>query len=101
MFTGNEILYIRNERIIVNELFPARRKAYELGLALNVRGITMEDERVKLLSQVVHDFLNQPHPTWKAIIQALRSQYVKCEELAQRIEERFCCESQKQPLKGD
>ena len=103
MFTGYEILLVQNESIIINELIPARRKSYELGLALNIHGMTVASNQVeqkKLLSQVVHEFLKQPCPSWRVIVQALRSPLVKCETLAEKLEKKFCFEGQKKPVKG-
>ena len=83
VYLGTETLGTQNAALIKKELRPAQKMAYELGLALKV---SVTDD----LSQVVDEFLQLSAPTWKTIVDALRSPAVKCDRLAQFIEERFC-----------
>ena len=74
--------------------------AYELGLALKVRRLTVTEDHTELLSQVVDEFLQLYAPTWKTIVEALRSPAVKCDKLATEVEKRFCTEPPTGPAKG-
>ena len=74
--------------------------AYELGLALKVRRLTVTDDHTELLSQVVDEFLQLSAPTWATIVEALRSPAVKCDKLATEVEKRFCTEPPTGPAKG-
>ena len=72
----------------------AKNQAYLLGLRLKlplhiVEGIcdTQSEPRDRLL-QVIIEFLKQvqPRPTWRAIVDALRSPAVNLQHLAMRVE---------------
>ena len=93
VYLGTETLGTQNAALIKKELRPAQKMAYELGLALKV---PVTDD----LSQVVDEFLQLSAPTWATIVDALRSPAVKCDRLAQFIEERFCSKPPTGPAEG-
>ena len=79
---------------IVEEILPAQNDSFELGLRLRlphheVEGIhsTHSDPRSRLL-HVILAFLNQakPRPTWRVIVDALRSPAVNLPRLADKLE---------------
>ena len=79
---------------VLEELLPAQNKSYELGLKLKLRQYevdsihsTYSKPRSRLL-HVLIEFTNQtePRPTWKVIVQALRSPAVNLPALARRVE---------------
>ena len=83
---------------MVEELLEAQNKSKFLGLKLNlpthvVEGIhdQYSDPQTRLLN-VIEEFLRQvePRPTWRVIVEALRSPAVKLPRLALRLEEKYC-----------
>ena len=79
---------------ILEELLPAQNHSFELGLRLRllpykVEGIhsTHRDPKDRLL-HVILAFLNQakPRPTWRVIVDALRSFAVNLPRLANKVE---------------
>ena len=93
--TGDETLAGEDEVEVLQALLRAKDKAFQLGLALNlppyeVRSIrdncTTPEDR---LTRIVEMFLKQvePRPTWKVIVNALRSPLVNLPTLAKEIED--------------
>lgn len=78
---------------VVEELLPAQNKSYELGLKLNLPQYEVENihssysKQEKRLLHVIMQFLNQvePRPTWRVIIDALRSRLVNLPQLGQEL----------------
>ena len=78
---------------VVEELLPAQNKSYELGLKLNLPPYEVENthssysKQEKRLLHVIMQFLNQaePRPTWRVIIDALRSRLVNLPQLGQEL----------------
>ena len=79
---------------ILEELLPAQNRSFELGLKLGLPHhevvaihSTYSDPRSRLL-HVILAFLNQaePRPTWRVIVDALRSPAVNLPRLADRVE---------------
>ena len=84
----------RDAKDMFEELVVAMNKAYELGLVLKLLPHELDairktypDPRECLL-QVILSFLRQakPRPTWKVIVDALRSPAVNLTALAERVE---------------
>ena len=82
---------------IFEKLLPAQKESYKLGLKLlpmsEVSRITSAnvDEQEKL-RQVIATFLRQkePKPTWREIVEALRSPSVNLPDLATKLERAHC-----------
>ena len=80
---------------VLEELLPAQNKSYQLGLKLKlpqyvVEAIHSKDlPPEKYLFKVLIKFLQQvePRPTWRVIVQALRSPMVNLPALAKAVEE--------------
>ena len=81
-------------RSVLNALLPARQKTFELGLRLNIPAHELEsihsnysNPRDRLL-HIILAFLRQaePRPTWRVIVDALRSRVVNLTALAERVE---------------
>ena len=79
---------------VINELWPARHKTFELGLKLNIPAYELQsihsnytNPRNRLL-HIILAFLRQaePRPTWRVIVDALRSRVVNLTALAERVE---------------
>ena len=79
---------------VLQELLPAQNKSYELGLRLklphhDVEAIhSKESPPDKYLLKVLIKFLQQaePRPTWRVIVDALRSRSVNLPALASKVE---------------
>lgn len=92
------ILTMNDLVLIVDELWSARSRWYNIGLVLGVsvdslEGIshTNRGHTDICLLECIKYWLRQPYPraTWSAIIEALRSPAVGCGELAGRIERKY------------
>ena len=91
---GEELLKRGDVGSILEELLPAQNKSYELGLKLKLEqhvidGIfnTYPQPQMRLL-HILTEFLNSenPRPTWKAIIEAVKSPLVNIQPLARDLE---------------
>ncbi|CAI8024815.1 hypothetical protein GBAR_LOCUS14380, partial [Geodia barretti] len=92
--TGGEVLTPNDAVKVLEELLPAQNESYELGLRLNLKPhdvksihATVSVPRKRLL-QIVLEFLNQvePRPTWRVIVDALKSPAVNLPQLAMTLE---------------
>ncbi|CAI8032727.1 hypothetical protein GBAR_LOCUS18479 [Geodia barretti] len=92
--TGGEVLTPNDAVKVLEELLPAQNESYELGLRLNLKPhdvksihATVSEPRKRLL-QIVLEFLNQvePRPTWRVIVDALKSPAVNLPQLAMAVE---------------
>ena len=81
-------------RSVLNVLWPARHKTYMLGLRLNIPvhellsiHFTYSNPKDRLL-HIILAFLRQtePRPTWRVIVDALRSRIVNLTALAREVE---------------
>ena len=92
--TGNGVLTPNDAVQILEELLPAQNKSYQLGLKLKLQPHQVEsihstyttpEER---LLRIIILFLNQvdPQPTWRVIVDALRSPVVNLTQLARAVE---------------
>ena len=87
--------------MVLNELFEARNQSYVLGLALQLPLDKVEDIHSQYqnpgecLLHVIVAFLRQtdPRPTWRVIVNALRSRAVDLPTLARRVEKVYCPDS--------
>ena len=79
-------------RMILEELFEARNQSFVLGLALKlpfhkVKAIHWQYQNPRhCLLRVIIAFLKQMEPTWRDIVEALRSRAVNLPDLARRVE---------------
>ena len=93
--TGDETLKQEYAIHILEELLEAQNQSYYFGLKLNlplhkVKSFhTTHSLPQDSLFHVITEFLNQvePRPTWRVIIDALRSPTVGLYQLAKRLEE--------------
>ena len=91
----NETLSSGDAAKIIEELLDAQNHAHLLGLMLNLKPsdvgaiqATYKQPKDRLL-HIIIAFLQQaePRPTWRAIVEALRSPIVGLSALARRVEE--------------
>ena len=83
---------------VLEEILPAQNKSYELGLKLKLPQCEVESihsEYLKPRSRLLHiiiGFTNQtePRPTWRVIVEALKSPAVDLPALAQKVEAAHC-----------
>ena len=83
---------------VVEEVFDAHAKWYDLGLQLGVQGGTLDGIRNQFqnpkdaLREMLMVWLKMvdPKPTWTALIDALRSRTVGKYQLAQALEHKYC-----------
>ena len=93
MYVIEDVLTPSDAAEVVEELLPAQNKSYELGLKLNLPPHEVENihstysKQEKRLLHVIMQFLNQaePRPTWRVIIDALRSRLVNLPQLGQEL----------------
>ena len=106
--TGDGVLTPNDAVKVVEELLPAQNQSYELGLKLNlppheVKSIhaTLTEPRKRLL-QIVIEFLNQvdPKPTWRVIVDALKSPLVNLPQLARAVETAHFPDTTSTPVSG-
>ena len=78
---------------VLEELLPAQTKSYVLGLKLKLQQHVVEAIHKELpsdqrLLQILIKFLEQaePRPTWRVIVDALKSPVVGLTALARRVE---------------
>ena len=92
--TGDGVLTSNDAVQVVEELLPAQNKSYQLGLKLKLQPHEVEsihstyptpEER---LLRIVMLFLKQvdPKPTWRVIVDALKSPLVNFPQLARAVE---------------
>ena len=91
---GDEILTESDAVTILEELTEAQYSASLLGLMLNIKPVEVEaiskmyQDPMERLCQIILAWLRQvePPPTWRAIVNALRSKTVNLTALAKRVE---------------
>ena len=95
---GDEQLTRDDTDRVQDELLDAQTKSEELGRALNIPEYILDGIHKRYtdakdsLHCVIVEFLRQeePKPTWRAIVAALRSPEVNLPELARKIEAAHC-----------
>ena len=96
--TGDETLTQGDAVSVLEEIIEAQNDAYVIGLKLKLPKYLVEsihtvhkDPRDRLL-HVLIEFSKQiePRPTWRAIVDALKSPAVNLTQLAKRIEAKHC-----------
>ena len=83
---------------VLNEIYEARVRAHFVGLNLKISTDVLEsiktryDDDGERLYYVIFEFLKRldPKPTWRAIVDALKSATVNMAKLAEKIEAKFC-----------
>ena len=93
---------------VLEALVEAQNKARHIGLKLGVPQYIIDSilkehsNSLDQLDHVVVNFLEQaePRPTWRAIVNALRSPLVELPRLANKIETKFCPPAPTQSGKG-
>ena len=86
---------------VLEELYEARTKWYFIGLKLKVPVDTLDsiktqsDDPNECLLQVLKHWLKMvdPKPMWEALVDALRGRLVEEHQLANSVEEKYCCRS--------
>lgn len=91
---GDETLEPKDAVHILEEILPAQNHSYVIGMKLNVpphvveaiHSRKMEPERYLL--KILSEFLNEvgSRPTWRVIVEALRSPAVRLYQLANKVE---------------
>ena len=94
---------------VVNEVFNARAKWYDIGLNLGVPVGTLNAIRVQYrdnpqdcLREVLMVWLKavDPQPTWKALVDALQSKAVDEGRLAKELVAKKCLKLDTEPVPG-
>ena len=90
---GDTVLTPNDGTGVVMKLIPAENKSYELGLALKlpqhkVESIHMmfSEPQMRLLYVIMEFLLTNPRPTWRLIIDALKSPLVNFPWLGREVE---------------
>ena len=106
--TGDGVLTSNDAVQVVEELLPAQNKSYQLGLKLKLPPHEVEsihstypttEER---LLRIIMLFLNQvdPQPTWRVIVDALKSPVVNLPQLARAVETAHFPDTTSTPVSG-
>lgn len=93
-YTGDDSLCLNDAVIVLGEILEAQNQSYVLGLKLRlpvyiVDGIyeRYSEPRDRLLHVLIEFTKNvEPRPTWRAIVDALRSPVVNLPRLANKVE---------------
>ena len=86
---------------VLQETYEARNKWYDIGLGLKVSVATLDgiksqsDDPKDCLRETLKPWLKgtDPKPTWRALVEALKSCIVEEHQLAKRLEAKYCCDS--------
>ena len=92
--TENGFLTSNDAVQVAEELLPAQNKSYQLGLKLKLQPHEVENihstyaNSEERLLRIIILFLNQvdPKPTWRVIVEALKSPLVNLPQLARAVE---------------
>ena len=95
-------------RVLFNELRPVRASWYKIGVQLDIPHTTLDcfkqnySDQSDLLREVLIYWLDtavDPHPTWEAVVTALRSPIVDERFVAKQLESKYC--NPVQPMMGE
>ena len=93
---GDELLAEKDIAGVVEEMLEAQNCSYKLGLKLGLEphlldSIHSEKDQFKCFLQVITEFIRQaPSPTWRLLVEALRSRLVNLPQLAKKVEANRC-----------
>ena len=95
---GEELLTPNDAETVFEELLPAQNKSNELGCQLKLNPTEVKrihstyHKSQKRLQCIIVEFTRQTktRPTWKVIIDALKSSSVSSPELAELLERKYC-----------
>ena len=101
----DETLVVEDEAEVLQALLKAKDKAFQLGLALKLPSYEAQSIRDTYpkpedrLTHIIEMFLKQvePRPTWRVIVDALRSPLVNLPTLAKEIEDAKFVHSSAEP----
>ena len=93
-----DVLNAEDVPAVVREIFDVRKESEILGRVLKVPKATVESIHLQSsrpkdrLLHIIDEFVKQeePSPTWRVIVDALRDPLINQPRLAQDIERRFC-----------
>ena len=92
---------------VLLEVYPAHPKWYGIGLTLRVPVTTLDEIRAQFddtsqcLQEALKDwFKRDTTPTWRALVDALRSHGVRELALAERIERKYLTLQETTPTQG-
>ena len=106
--TGVGVLTPNDAVQVLEELLPAQYKSYELGLKLKLPPHEVENIHStysapqQRLLRIIMLFLNQvdPQPTWRVIVDALKSPLVNLSQLARAVETAHFPDTTSIPVSG-
>ena len=84
---------------LLEELYPVCTSWYYIGLRLHVQHTTLDrfkqmyTDPLELMREMLKHWLKtaiDPHPTWEAVVRALRSPLVNEKNVAEQLESRYC-----------
>ena len=92
--TGSGVLTPNDAVQLLEELLPAQNKSYQLGLKLKLQPHQVENihstyaNAEERLLRIIMLFLNQvdPQPTWRVIVDALKSPAINLPQFARAVE---------------
>jgi len=86
-------------KVLLNALYPVRASWYNIGLELDIPHTELDcferkySVQLDLMREMLKHWLKtavNPHPTWEAVITALRSPLVNEKMVAAQLESKYC-----------
>ena len=86
-------------KVLLNALHPVRASWYKIGLELDIPHTELDcfermySDPTDLMCEMLKCWLKtavDPHPTWEAIVAALRSPIVNEKNIAEQLESKYC-----------
>lgn len=96
LYTVHHRLSVKDLKDVVEAVWQIRANFYSLGRSLGIDGGTLDVAKKRDDDQALNDVIktwlqrSTPKPTWKALIQVLRSESIKDEALADEIATKYC-----------
>ena len=90
------VLTVNDLGVVQEELYGARTHWYNIGLkvdTLDTIRITCSGEPSECFREVLKRYLQRvtPLPSWRSLVEALRSPTVDQPQLAEKVERKYCC----------
>ena len=83
--------------VVQEELYVARTRWYNLGLKLGLKPDVLDaietqcsENPDKCFRETLKDYLKTVTPSWRALVEALRSPIVNQPQLAEKVENKYC-----------
>ena len=99
LFSSTAKLTVNNLDVVLEELYGVRTHWYNMGLKLKLKANTLDAIKSKCsgdpsecFREILKRYLQRvtPLPSWRSLVEALRSPIVDQPQLAEEVERRYC-----------